>query len=265
MQTILKRRTSLAIILLATVLSILTTTSFVHVSAGTFPAERPGTGKILFILLLWAMSTAIPFAAALIAILLSFRGPRHPRTRLAIILLGYLSVIVSFSGLYYSLSTIGDYKDAQEQYNYYWNQRKHLEAGRIQVVLRRQHDDRAFKGINERLWHGIGQHFPAFVDREAVDLPVEHILENAAYADLAWGQKQTIKFQPENRLAVWMACFHFSVDTIATVGYGDVAANQWYSRLASDLEVIFGIALLVVGLGLCISEFQSPYCRGSEN
>jgi hypothetical protein len=59
-----------------------------------------------------------------------------------------------------------------------------------------------------------------------------------------------MQFQPENRLDVFLDCLHFSIMTITTVGYGDITPRQRIAKLASDAEVITGIVLFVVALGM---------------
>ena len=56
-------------------------------------------------------------------------------------------------------------------------------------------------------------------------------------------------FEEGNRLAVWFDCIHLSTVTIATLGYGDIAPTRWYSKLATDLEVLIGIAFVSLSLG----------------
>ena len=42
---------------------------------------------------------------------------------------------------------------------------------------------------------------------------------------------------------------------MATVGYGDVHPNQWYSRLAVDMQILIGQILIVVALGCVLGRW----------
>ncbi len=44
-------------------------------------------------------------------------------------------------------------------------------------------------------------------------------------------------------------CFHFSVETLSTVGYGDIYATTWYAKLAVDLEIFMGLGITVLTVG----------------
>jgi hypothetical protein len=65
----------------------------------------------------------------------------------------------------------------------------------------------------------------------------------------------TPKFKENERLPSLLQCLHFSVVTMATVGYGDVHPNQWYSQLAVDMQIVIGQILVVFALGCVLGRW----------
>lgn len=55
--------------------------------------------------------------------------------------------------------------------------------------------------------------------------------------------------------------FFFSVETLATVGYGVMAPNDIYGHVVSSLEIWFGLLLSAVILGLVYARFSRPRAR----
>jgi len=48
----------------------------------------------------------------------------------------------------------------------------------------------------------------------------------------------------------WVQSFYFSVTTLTTVGYGDLAPTTDLSRLFTSLYVIFGAAVVLTSIGI---------------
>ncbi len=53
----------------------------------------------------------------------------------------------------------------------------------------------------------------------------------------------------------WISSFYFSVVTLATVGYGDLAPTTDISRLFTAIYIIFGAAIAVASLGVIGSRY----------
>ena len=53
---------------------------------------------------------------------------------------------------------------------------------------------------------------------------------------------------------LWIDCFHFSVVTAATVGYGDIVPRTWFAKIIVDTQIITVTAILVFGVGFIMSE-----------
>ena len=48
---------------------------------------------------------------------------------------------------------------------------------------------------------------------------------------------------------IFVDCFHYSVVTITTLGFGDITPKAWYTKLITDLEVLLGVAIVSVAIG----------------
>ena len=44
-------------------------------------------------------------------------------------------------------------------------------------------------------------------------------------------------------------CLHLSVETLSTVGYGDIVPTTWFAKLAIDVEILLGLGITVVVAG----------------
>lgn len=53
---------------------------------------------------------------------------------------------------------------------------------------------------------------------------------------------------PNQTILNYIDCLHYSVVTIATVGYGDIYPTQWYAKLMVDTEILSGTALIGIVL-----------------
>src|SRR5881296_2742558 len=56
-------------------------------------------------------------------------------------------------------------------------------------------------------------------------------------------------------------CFFFSVQTLATVGYGHMYPQTLYGHIISTIEIMSGIFLLAVMTGLIFVRFSRPSAR----
>ncbi|MGN6747007.1 MAG: ion channel [Xanthobacteraceae bacterium] len=55
--------------------------------------------------------------------------------------------------------------------------------------------------------------------------------------------------------------FYFSVETLATVGYGDMHPQSHYGHLVATIEIFTGMSFLAVMFGLIFSRFSRPRAR----
>ncbi len=62
----------------------------------------------------------------------------------------------------------------------------------------------------------------------------------------AEGRKRRLSFE---RIALaYVDCFHYSIVTGSTVGYGDVIPARWYAKLMADLQILLSLGLTVLGV-----------------
>ncbi len=72
------------------------------------------------------------------------------------------------------------------------------------------------------------------------------------WATTAPGQPPTLVWS--QLLKAFVDCLHFSVVTLSTVGYGDIAPKVWYAKLAVDLEILMGLGITVLAVGRHFSQ-----------
>jgi len=58
-----------------------------------------------------------------------------------------------------------------------------------------------------------------------------------------------------------LAYFYFSIETLATVGYGDMHPQTNYGHLIATIEIFTGMSLLAVMTGLIFARFSRPRAR----
>lgn len=71
---------------------------------------------------------------------------------------------------------------------------------------------------------------------------------------IGWGD------QPVNAALYWRA-FFFSVDTIATIGYGNMYPVSVYANVLVVIEITFGIAYFAIVTGIAFARFSRPTAR----
>src|SRR5947199_5512447 len=59
----------------------------------------------------------------------------------------------------------------------------------------------------------------------------------------------------------FLDCFFFSVQTLATVGYGHMYPQSLYGHIVSTAEIMVGVFLLAVMTGLIFVRFSRPVAR----
>ena len=58
-----------------------------------------------------------------------------------------------------------------------------------------------------------------------------------------------------------LASFYFSIETLATVGYGDMHPQTNYGHLIATIEIFTGMCFLAVMTGLIFARFSRPRAR----
>jgi inward rectifier potassium channel len=86
------------------------------------------------------------------------------------------------------------------------------------------------------------------------------IILNAAFAFLYWLGREPIANIAPN-LPLPLSMFYFSVETLATVGYGDMHPQTNYGHVVATVEIFTGMSFLAVMTGLIFARFSRPRAR----
>jgi len=246
-------------LLLGAALSFCLSLGSVELIAATIVPGEPGIKSWWFVgVIAWLLSLVIAFTVGVLAIRAAFQR-RKKTALLAHIVAAYFGLIFMFSGLYYNMSFAGDFDDAIIKYNHYRAQGQKIDAG-LQSKALVLEDARYFRGIKQRLWSGVDWPvdenglFPHLYSPGDFVVPVEDVLKNAKVEPMS----AVVKFVPTARISVLVDCWHVSVVTMTTLGSGDILPSVWYSKLASDIQVLAGVVLLVIALGMAIGNWWEP-------
>src|SRR5271163_119957 len=63
------------------------------------------------------------------------------------------------------------------------------------------------------------------------------------------------------RPGVFSDAFFFSVETLSTIGYGQMSPATLYGNVVMTVEALFGVALIAVSAGLMFARFSRPTAR----
>jgi inward rectifier potassium channel len=84
-------------------------------------------------------------------------------------------------------------------------------------------------------------------------------LANLIFGVLYWLDPASVAgAQPHGR---FLGDFFFSVETLATVGYGALIPGDLYGHALSSLEIVFGLILAAIITGLVFARFSRPKAR----
>ena len=114
-----------------------------------------------------------------------------------------------------------------------------------------------YAGFWTDLYHrAMTVYWPAFFGSAAAIF----LVLNAAFAFLFWLGDKPIANVPDN-LPAPLSMFYFSVETLATVGYGDMHPQTNYGHLVATVEIFTGMSFLAVMTGLIFARFSRPRAR----
>ena len=83
---------------------------------------------------------------------------------------------------------------------------------------------------------------------------------NAVFAFVFWlGDEPIANVSPE--LPLPLSLFYFSIETLATVGYGDMHPQTNYGHIVATIEIFTGMCFLAVMTGLIFARFSRPRAR----
>ncbi|HUA80736.1 MAG TPA: ion channel [Dyella sp.] len=115
------------------------------------------------------------------------------------------------------------------------------------------------EGLNERVWddfyhRALTMSWPAFFGM-AVSV---FLMFNAVFAMIYQIDPNGIANQYPKGLA---GAFFFSVETLATVGYGDMHPASVYTHVVATVEIIVGMGNIAVFTGLIFARFSRPQAK----
>jgi inward rectifier potassium channel len=86
------------------------------------------------------------------------------------------------------------------------------------------------------------------------------VLLNAVFAGIYWlGDKPIANVS--DTLPLPLSLFYFSIETLATVGYGDMHPQTNYGHIVATVEIFTGMSFLAVMTGLIFARFSRPKAR----
>ncbi len=128
-----------------------------------------------------------------------------------------------------------------------------IRAGRIQALLRRLRTVR--RDLIGDLYHAlITMSWPRFV----LGMGLLFFLVNMSFALAYTAQPGAIVNARPHSL---MDAFFFSVQTMATIGYGIMYPGTVYANILMSLEVLIGLFGLAIATGLAFARFSRPRAR----
>jgi inward rectifier potassium channel len=115
------------------------------------------------------------------------------------------------------------------------------------------------RGLKQGMWTDLYHRsmtisWPAFFGSAAVIF----ILLNATFASFFYlGDEPIANVSKDLPLSL----FYFSIETLATVGYGDMHPQTNYGHLIATIEIFTGMSFLAVMTGLIFARFSRPKAR----
>jgi inward rectifier potassium channel len=127
----------------------------------------------------------------------------------------------------------------------------------VRIGTREMESHGAPGGFWTDLYHrSMTVHWPAFFGSAALIF----IVLNAVFGLLFWlGNDPIANVSPD--LPLPLSLFYFSIETLATVGYGDMHPQTNYGHIIATVEIFTGMSFLAVMTGLIFARFSRPRAR----
>ncbi|SEF13478.1 inward rectifier potassium channel [Burkholderia sp. WP9] len=121
------------------------------------------------------------------------------------------------------------------------------------------HLDFVTSGLEQPFWQDLYHHlltirWPAFISLVASAFLAINALFAAAYL---FGQHSIVDESPKG----FLGAFFFSVETLATVGYGAMHPNTVYGHVIVTIEVFVGMTGTALITGLVFARFSRPHAK----
>jgi inward rectifier potassium channel len=134
---------------------------------------------------------------------------------------------------------------------------RHAKTHIVRLGLREIETRGLISGFWTDLYHrSMSVYWPVFFGTAAAIF----ITLNAVFAFFYWlGNEPIANVSPD--LPRVMSLFYFSIETLATVGYGDMHPQSNYGHLIATVEIFTGMSFLAVMTGLIFARFSRPRAR----
>jgi Ion channel len=212
---------------------------------------EPSMAVVLFAIISMLLSYIVPTAVVVLALYRAFQRHLARKTQIRAVVSSYFCTIVVFTGVFFSMQFLGDHEYAIDHYGYYRSGGESLQQGRIKKLNPYPENLFAFNGINAQLWGTVDDFLPRGIYMGLEDAE-QYRADWAMRADF----ESIVRFKRRAIRPVLSDCFHLSVITMTTVGYGNISPNTWYAKLATDVEALTGTVLLVVAFGMLLAGFR---------
>lgn len=80
---------------------------------------------------------------------------------------------------------------------------------------------------------------------------------NVIFATLYWLDKDGLL----NSRQTWTDCFYFSVQTLSTIGYGNLSPTGHYANILVTIEAALGTFWIAISTGFFFSKLSRPFAR----
>ncbi len=196
----------------------------------------------------------ISVSIAIYEIFLCFKKRLSFRQGIKQLIVAYLTIIFVFTSIYYFQNFYGDYNDSISQYYSY----KYLQIAGNEDKLEfyinnntKLPSQRSFSNFRHRFYSGVDYMYNDNIYLIYTEENLKEIIKNSN-GDI----DKVVKFIPKNRKLIYFDSLYYSIITLSTVGFGDIAPLTWYSKIAVSLEVIIGQFFLLLTIGYFFSTIQ---------
>ena len=219
----------------------------------------------ILLALFFLLSFILPIALSIIFTARCFRVKSKLKLLIDIIH-SYAGVLWIFAALYFQSMVFSDRFDSYRKNRIYESQIKTITEVDPSFQMMQVADRRAFKGIEKKLWSSYDYPSRSFIEANNDSTNRWYFLGIDNFNSITTEEiRQVISssstpYHPTYLSAhigsVYVDCLYFSVICMATVGFGDISPALWYTKLFTILEVVIGMSIFVIAIGMLFSDFK---------
>jgi hypothetical protein len=199
------------------------------------------------------------------AVMLAFSSHPSRPVRLALVIFSYFSTILMFATFYFFVCCSSDCGRASAERAFLVDDLYDKKPDGWEKMDPEDFLDRVDMTQFDRwaLLRGVSSHAVkgvldsgarARAERRPPGRPwIEYLRMEPLVEDLKAQKFPSAQVDHESRIPLWIECFHFSVVTAATIGYGEISPSTTFIRIVVDIQILASTAILVIGLGLALS------------